>query len=77
MNNIYEGTTTAKSYDYTIGGQRGWICPVCGRGVNPNLMYCSCGGFNKFEITCNDTFDESLKRMTDFAKQTNYNGDKK
>lgn len=22
--------------------QTGWICPVCGRGVNPNLTSCPC-----------------------------------
>jgi hypothetical protein len=22
--------------------QIGWICPVCGRGVNPNLSSCPC-----------------------------------
>jgi hypothetical protein len=22
--------------------QIGWVCPVCGRGVNPNLSSCPC-----------------------------------
>lgn len=27
-----------------FGEQKGWICPVCGRGVAPWVNYCPCQG---------------------------------
>ncbi len=39
-------SVTGKSENYTIGaGPHGWVCPLCGRSVNPNFMHCSCGGW--------------------------------
>lgn len=32
-----------------FGEQKGWICPVCGRGVAPWVDYCPCRG--NWEIT--------------------------
>lgn len=38
-------SVTGESKSYTIGWQHGWICPLCGRSVNPSFMHCSCGGW--------------------------------
>lgn len=56
---------TAKTYNYTSGvRQYGWICPVCGRVLNPNITFCPCMGTEenprityapKWEVTCKDT----------------------
>lgn len=32
--------------------QRGWICPVCGRGLSPLTMFCPCQNGKGWEITC-------------------------
>lgn len=32
--------------------QRGWICPVCGRGLSPLTMVCPCNNGKGWEITC-------------------------
>jgi hypothetical protein len=39
-------------YDGTFG-RHGWICPKCGRGCSPYVNYCDCGGFDKWDVTCN------------------------
>jgi predicted amidophosphoribosyltransferase len=31
--------------------QTGWICPVCGKGVAPNQLWCPCK--SAYEITAN------------------------
>ena len=33
-----------------FGEQKGWICPVCGRGVAPWTSYCPCQG-SEIKIT--------------------------
>lgn len=43
----FEPYCTCDQTDYTFTfptpfKQIGWICPVCGRGVNPNLTSCPC-----------------------------------
>ena len=37
-----------------IGGSlKGWICPVCGRGLSPYTSVCPCKGFNPgWKVTC-------------------------
>lgn len=32
--------------------QRGWICPVCGRGLSPFTTVCPCQNGKGWEITC-------------------------
>ena len=32
--------------------QRGWICPVCGRGLSPFTMVCPCQNGKGWKITC-------------------------
>ena len=31
---------------------RGWICPVCGRGVSPYTNVCPCKPFPQPKVTC-------------------------
>lgn len=33
-----------------FGEQRGWICPVCGRGLSPWTSFCPCQG-SEMQIT--------------------------
>lgn len=33
-----------------FGEQKGWICPVCGRGVAPHMDWCPCKG-SEMQIT--------------------------
>lgn len=33
------------------GGLKGWICPVCGRGLSPYTSVCPCKGSHDFKIT--------------------------
>ena len=41
-------TSTTKTYTINLGkqnketGEYGWICPICGRGVAPNVKVCPC-----------------------------------
>ena len=56
---------TAKTNSYTNGvRQYGWICPVCGRALNPNITFCPCMGTEenpkityapRWEVTCKET----------------------
>ena len=32
--------------------QKGWVCPVCGRGLSPLTMVCPCNNGKGWEITC-------------------------
>lgn len=32
--------------------QKGWICPVCGRGLSPYTTVCPCKNGEGWEITC-------------------------
>ena len=32
--------------------QKGWICPVCGRGLSPLTMVCPCNNVKGWEFTC-------------------------
>ena len=48
-----------------FGEQKGWICPVCGRGVAPWVDYCSCQG-SEMKITYGTstaTDNEELNRL--------------
>ena len=35
-----------------IPQMRGWVCPVCGRGLSPYTSVCSCNNGKGWEITC-------------------------
>ena len=48
-----------------FGEQKGWICPVCGRGIAPWVDYCPCQG-SEMKITYGTsmgTADEELNRL--------------
>lgn len=32
--------------------QKGWVCPVCGRGLSPLTMVCPCNNGKGWEVTC-------------------------
>lgn len=37
----------------TSNSLKGWICPVCGRGLSPYISVCPCKGFNPgWKVTC-------------------------
>lgn len=38
----YRPSTTAPTVNSINTGPRGWICPVCGRGLAPSTSYCPC-----------------------------------
>lgn len=40
-----------------FGEQKGWICPVCGRGLAPWVDYCPCQG-SEIKITYGTTVSE-------------------
>ena len=47
-----------------FGEQKGWICPVCGRGVAPWVDYCPCQGDWKITYGTGTTTDnEELNRI--------------
>ena len=35
-----------------ISQMRGWVCPVCGRGLSPYTSVCPCNNGKGWEITC-------------------------
>lgn len=37
----------------TSNSLKGWVCPVCGRGLSPYTSVCPCKGFNPgWKVTC-------------------------
>ena len=47
-----------------FGEQKGWICPVCGRGVAPWTSFCPCqSDWNITYGTSTTTDDEELNRL--------------
>lgn len=32
--------------------QKGWVCPVCGRGLSPLTMVCPCNNGKGWDVTC-------------------------
>lgn len=39
---VYRPSNCAALLPQGFGEQKGWICPVCGRGVAPWVDYCPC-----------------------------------
>lgn len=63
-----------------FGEQKGWICPVCGRGLAPWVDYCPCQE-SEIKITY-DTDTINNYDLTDYIKSmenynTKYNEDDK
>lgn len=47
-----DGTVNIPYTAYTTGGKMGWICPQCGRSINPDLNCCPyCNGYNNWRTT--------------------------
>ena len=55
------GAALAKTYveqlpsaqpEQQIPQMRGWVCPVCGRGLSPYTSVCPCNNGKGWEITC-------------------------
>lgn len=57
-----------------FGEMRGWICPVCGRGVAPWVSYCPCQG-SELKITYGTSTggDYGIKEYLDYME--NYNNE--
>ena len=66
------GTSTSANY-YTIPpyhGERGWLCPRCGRVNAPWVRQCDCSD-NNWTITCGDTAgDEWWKKYVTITSDT-------
>jgi len=46
-----EGLPSAQP-EQRIPQMRGWVCPVCGRGLSPYTSVCPCNNGKGWEITC-------------------------
>ena len=57
-----------------FGEQKGWICPVCGRGVAPWVSFCPCQT-SEMKITYGTSTggDYDIKEYLDYMK--NYNNE--
>ena len=42
VNDLVYRPSEWKPFPHGFGEQKGWICPVCGRGVAPWVDYCPC-----------------------------------
>ena len=42
INDLVYRPSEWKPFPQSFGGQKGWICPVCGRGVAPWADVCPC-----------------------------------
>ena len=80
-NNFSEALQTGRVSNCDIpmpqgfGEQKGWICPVCGRGVAPWTDYCPCKG-SEMQIvwgtsTGNSkiTYSECMKALDEYGKE--------
>ena len=56
-----------------FGEQKGWICPVCGRGVAPWTSYCPCQSDWKITYGTSTGGDYDIKECLDYMG--NYNAD--
>lgn len=48
----YAGTSETINPPKHTDGLRGWICPVCGRGLSPYTSVCPCKMGLGWEVTC-------------------------
>lgn len=66
-----------------FGEQKGWICPVCGRGLAPWTSFCPCQG-SEMKITYGTSLGtEEIDSMQDYYERwtkqhnTNFDGELK
>lgn len=45
--------------------EKGWICPVCGRGVAPWARFCTCN--IKYEVTCETSHGSDSISTKDYS----------
>jgi hypothetical protein len=64
--NNYQAANSLSNCDIPLpqgfGEQKGWICPVCGRGVAPWVEYCPCQ--SDWKITYGTGLDNVYKICT-------------
>ena len=53
-----------------FGKKKGWICPVCGRGVAPWMSFCPCQG--DWKITYGTGRSKRWTEKNRLRKSTNY-----
>lgn len=54
---------------HDFGQQKGWICPVCGRGLAPHMDWCPCKG-SEMQITYGTGLGTTdMKSMQDYYEQ--------
>ena len=46
------GNLPSAQPEQQIPQMRGWVCPVCGRGLSPYTSVCPCNNGKGWEITC-------------------------
>ena len=49
MQDIVNNLPSAEPEQHSM---RGWICPVCGRGLSPLMMVCPCNNGKEWEVMC-------------------------
>ena len=59
-----------------FGEQKGWICPVCGRGLAPWTSFCPCQSDFKIAYGTSTGGDYDIKEYLDYMENYN-NKDKK
>jgi len=52
MDNLVCRACKDKQLANNPGEIRGWICPVCGRGLSPYTQMCPCQGYPPNRVTC-------------------------
>ena len=49
---VITGELPSAQPEQQIPQMRGWVCPVCGRGLSPYTSVCPCNNGKGWEITC-------------------------
>ena len=57
---VYRPSTCDIPLPQGFGEPKGWICPVCGRGLAPWTSYCPCQGGSEIKITYRTSMDNDI-----------------
>ncbi len=68
---VYRQSNCDMPLPHGFGEQKGWICPVCGRGVAPWANYCPCQADWKITYGTSTGGDYDIKEYLDYME--NYN----